>query len=64
MDHLKPPEELNVHASNKAEEWRHFKQHFEVYAATVELLKTDGGVQAAIFLHNVGTEAHGIYFEV
>lgn len=58
---FKPPEELRIHASNKAAEWQRFKQRYEVYAKASGLSTKDADVQAATFLHLVGSDAHEVY---
>ena len=57
---FKPPEELDVYASNKAAEWERFKQRFDVYATATSLVDKDDEVQAATFLHLIGSAAHEV----
>lgn len=42
---------------NVSENWRVFKQNFDVYAAAIELTKKAEAVQVAIFLNACGSEA-------
>ena len=57
---FKPPDELNINASNKAAEWERFKQRFDVYATATGLAEKAAPVQAATFLHLIGTKAHEV----
>ena len=59
---FKPPEELDIFASNKAAEWERFKKRFDVYATATGLVDKDDAVQAATFLHLVESAAHEISY--
>ena len=60
MDQLSPPEALNLDG-NIAENWRQWKQRFEIFSLASGLSKKDAGVQAATFLHVAGPEALEVY---
>jgi hypothetical protein len=50
MDELDPPKSLIV-TGNLAENWRRFKQQFEIYLIASGLDEKDGKVQAMALLH-------------
>ena len=60
MDKLSPPEELNFDG-NTADNWRRWKQRFEIFSLASGLSGKDAKIQAATFLHVAGTEALKIY---
>ena len=60
MDQLSPPEVLNLDG-NVAENWRRWKQRFEIFSLASGLSEKDAGVQAATFLHVAGPEALEVY---
>ena len=60
MDKLEPPKSL-ILTGNLAENWRSFKQQFEIYQIASGLDKKDGKVQAMALLHVVGIEALEVY---
>ena len=60
MDRLSPPEVLNLDG-NVAENWRRWKQCFEIFSLASGLSEKDAGVQAATFLHVAGPEALEVY---
>ena len=60
MDKLSPPEALNLDG-NIAENWRRWKQRFEIFSLASGLSEKDAGIQAAAFLHVAGPEALEIY---
>ena len=60
MDKLQPPNELRL-TGNLAENWRRFKQQFEIYQIASGLDKKDAKVQAMALLHVAGTEALDVY---
>ena len=60
MDKLEPPKSL-ILTGNLAENWRRFKQQFEIYQIASGLDKKDGKVQAMALLHVVGIEALEVY---
>ena len=57
---FKQPEELDIFASNKAAEWERFKKRFDVYATATGLVNKNDAMQAATFLHLVGSAAHEV----
>ena len=56
MDQLSPPEALNLD-SDIAENWRRWKQRFEIFSLASGLSEKDAGVQVATFLYVAGPEA-------
>ena len=60
MDKLQPPGPL-ILQGNLSENWRKWKQRFELYSAASGLKDKDEGVQSATLLHVVGEEALEIY---
>ena len=60
MDKLSPPEALNLDG-NIAENWRRWKQRFEIFSLASGLSEKDAGIQAAAFLHVAGPEALEVY---
>ena len=60
MDKLSPPEALNLDG-NIAENWRRWKQRFEIFSLASGLSEKDAGIQAAAFLHVAGSEALEVY---
>lgn len=60
MDKLSPPEQLSLQG-NVAENWRKWKQRFELFVAASGLSEKDEKVQAATLLHVAGPEALEIY---
>ena len=60
MDKLSPPEALNLDG-NIAENWRRWKQRFEIFSLASGLSEKDVGIQAAAFLHVAGPEALEVY---
>ena len=60
MDQLSPPEVLNLDG-NIAENWRRWKQRFEIFSLASGLAEKATGVQAATFLHVAGPEALEVY---
>lgn len=60
MDKLSPPEQLSLQG-NVAENWRKWKQRFELFVAASGLSEKDEKVQAATSLHVAGPEALEIY---
>jgi len=60
MDKLSPPEALNFDG-NTADNWRRWKQRFEIFSLASGLSGKDAKIQAATFLHVAGTEALKIY---
>ena len=60
MDKLSSPEALNLNG-NIAENWRQWKQRFEIFSLTSGLSEKDAGIQAATFLHVARPEALEVY---
>ncbi|XP_065888776.1 uncharacterized protein [Dysidea avara] len=60
MDKLSPPEALNLDR-NIANNWRRWKQRFEIFSLASGLSGKDAQIQAATFLHVAGTEALEVY---
>ena len=60
MDKLTPPEVLNLEG-NVAENWRRWKQKFEIFSLASGLSRKDAKIQAATLLHVAGTDALEIY---
>ena len=60
MYKLLPPEALNLNG-NIAENWRRWKQRFDIFSLASGLSEKDAGVQAATFLHVAGPEALEVY---
>ena len=60
MDKLNPPEQLSLEG-NVAENWRKWKQRFELFSAASGLSEKDDKIQSATLLHVVGPEALEIY---
>ncbi|KAL5021208.1 hypothetical protein ScPMuIL_000363 [Solemya velum] len=60
MDKLSPPPQLNL-TGNLAENWRRFKQQYEIYEAASGTDQRDERVRSMTFLHVVGSESLEIY---
>ena len=60
MDWLSPPEVLSLDG-NIAENWRRWKQRFDIFSLASGLSGKDAKVQAATFLHVAGPEALEVY---
>ena len=60
MDKLTPPEALNLDG-NIADNWRRWKQRYEIFALASGLSGKEPKIQAATFLHVAGTEALKVY---
>ena len=58
---LVPPEPLNLTGNNIAENWRRWKQRFELFSLASGLSEKDEKVQAATLLHTAGAEALEVY---
>ena len=57
MDHLNPPNELQVTHGNVSENWRKFKQAFKIYTTASGLDEKSPKVQSSTLLHVIGHEA-------
>lgn len=60
MEHLKPPESLDFDSSNLAEDWRRWKQSWDIYSLAARVSSKDENVQCAILLHVAGPGAQQI----
>lgn len=60
MDKIKPPNPLSLEG-NVAENWRKFKQRFELYLAATEYDGKDDKIQCSVFLHTIGDDALEVY---
>ena len=60
MDQLSPPEVLSLDG-NIAENWRRWKQRFNIFSLASGLSGKDAKVQAASFLHVAGPEDLEVY---
>lgn len=60
MEALRPPAALQL-TGNVAENWKRFKQRFELYLAAIGGDEKCDKMQASIFLHVVGDEALEVY---
>ena len=60
MDKLQPPSALAL-TGNLAENWRRFKQQFEIYEIASGLARKDGKVRAMTLLHVAGSETLEVY---
>ena len=60
MDGMKPPEPLSVHG-NVSENWRRWRQRFELYLTASGLDRKDKKVQRCTLLHIIGEDALEIF---
>ena len=60
MDKLQPPSAV-VLTGNLAENWRRYKQQFQIYEVASGLARNDGKVRAMTLLHVAGPEALEVY---
>lgn len=60
MEKLSPPSPMQF-SGNLADNWKRFKQRFEIYLAASGAGQGDEKVQAQIFLHVIGEDALDIY---
>lgn len=60
MDKLEPPGVLSL-TGNVAENWKKFKQRFDVYMTATGASEKGDKQKACIFLHVVGEEAVQVY---
>ena len=61
MDKIAPPEQLNLESGNIDENWRQWRQQFEVFSLASGLGEKSEKVQAATFLHAAGIKALEVY---
>ena len=60
MENMKPMGPLNM-GGNVAENWRKWKQRWNLYAKASGASEKDEATQCAIFLHTIGDEALEVY---
>ena len=60
MANLSQPTQLDL-TGNIAENWKRFKQRFELYNVASGMSLKDGKSQTSMLLHIIGDEALGIY---
>lgn len=60
MDYIKKVEKLQMEG-NMAENWRIFKQNFEIFCIAAELDKKSDPVKVAVLLNAVGPEAVEVF---
>ena len=60
MERLQPPGALSL-TGNLSENWRRFKQQFEIYMTATGISGKDDGIKSSTFLHIVGPECLEIY---
>ena len=60
MDQLHPPPAMQLEG-NLSENWRKWKQRYELYEAASGLAGKEEGVKASAFLHIIGQESLDIY---
>ena len=58
--HVNPPPPLK-YAENMVEEWKLFKQQFELYSTISDLTEKEKKFQAAVLLHSIGSVGLKIY---
>ena len=61
MDRLIPPEQLNLDSGNLAENWRQWRQRFEVFSLASGLSEKSEAVRSATLLHVAGPKALEVY---
>lgn len=60
MDRLSPPTPMQL-TGNLADNWKRFKQRFNIYLAASGAGGDDDKLKASIFLHVIGEDALDIY---
>ena len=60
MDKLEPPRSLSVDW-NLAENWKKFKQRFELYLGASGAVDKEDKIEAWLFLHVIGEDALDVY---
>lgn len=58
---LKPPSGLELQHGNLSENWRRFRQWFELYLAATGGASKTAKVQSSLFLHIAGEDAVEVY---
>ena len=61
MDKLTPPEQLNLESGNLAENWRQWRQRFDIFSLATGLSEKSDKVQSATLLHVAGPTGLEIY---
>ncbi|KAI5107408.1 hypothetical protein C0J45_3046 [Silurus meridionalis] len=61
MEGLKPPAGLDLSNGNLSENWRRFRQRFELYLFAAGCASKPAKVQSSLFLHVAGEEALEVY---
>ena len=61
MDRLIPPEQLSLDSGNLAENWRQWRQQFEVFSLASGLSEKSEAVWSATLLHVAGPKALEVY---
>ncbi|KAK0132248.1 hypothetical protein N1851_032926 [Merluccius polli] len=61
MEGLKPPAGLDLLHGNLSENWRRFRQRFELYLTAAGGASKSATVQSSLFLHVAGEEAVEVY---
>ena len=61
MDKLTPPEQLNLESGNLAENWRQWRQRFDIFSLATGLSEKSDKVQLATLLHVAGPTALEVY---
>ena len=60
MERLQPPSALCL-TGNLSENWRRFKQQFQIYLTATGIDQKEDGIKASTFLHVIGPESLEIY---
>ena len=60
MERLQPPSALSL-TGNLSENWRRFKQQFEIYMTATGIAEKDESVKSSTFLHIIGPDCLEIY---
>ena len=56
MERLQPPSALCL-TGNLSENWRRFKQQFEIYMTTTGIAEKENNIKSSTFLHVIGPES-------
>ena len=60
MERLQPPSALCL-TGNLSENWRRFKQQFEIYMTATGIAEKENSIKSSTFLHVIGPESLEIY---
>lgn len=60
MERLQPPNSLSL-TGNLSENWRRFKQQFEIYMTATGIDRKDDNIKSSTFLHVIGPESLEIF---